>query len=384
MSKSHNKLPDELRLRAEKRLQEIKKTTSTAKRAELSELVHELEVHQIELEMQNEELQQARSELEAYLSKYTDLYDFAPVGYFTLNPGGLILQVNLTGVRMFGLERSRLINQHFGRFVKADSRPVFTSFLLKAFESRSQETLVLGLEKKGNETFFAHIEARCSENGQECRIALIDITSQKEAEDALQESERKYRTLFETMSQGVVQLGQDDRILSANPAAERILGVPLAQMQAGTWADLCWRAIQEDGSEFPEETRPSRVSFRTGKAVQGVVMGLFSTKTNSYVWLKIDTVPQFFPDGDRPCKVFITFEDITERKRMLVYNMLTPREKEVFNMLVNGISRQTISDNLGISPKTVDKHRENLMDKLNLYTLEGVMQFARLIGLLKS
>ena len=384
MSKGHNKSAEELRRRAEKRLQKIKqKITSPAKPAELERLVHELEVHQLELEMQNEELQQARSELETYLSKYTDLYDFAPVGYFTLDPGGLILQVNLTGVRMLGVERPRLINQHFGRFVTADSRPVFTSFLAKIFESRSQETLVIGLQKKGNETFFVHIEARVSEDGRECRIALIDITAQKEAEKALRESERKYRTLFETMSQGVVHQGQDGKILSANPAAERILGLSIAQMQARTWTDLLWRAIHEDGSEFPEETHPSMVALRTGKAVQDVVMGVFSPKADCYIWLNINAVPQFLPGEDRPFQVFITFEDITERKRMVVYNKLTPREKEIFKLLVKGSSRKIIAEILDISPKTVDKHRENLMEKLNLYTLEGAVQFARLIGLLE-
>lgn len=379
MSRGNNKSSEELRRRAEKRLQKSKqKVTSTATLAELQRLVHELEVHQIELEMQNDELQQARSELDAYLSKYTDLYDFAPMGYFTLDPDGLILQANLTGVRMLGVERARLVNQHFYRFVTADSRPAFTSFLAKLFQNKSRETFAIGLQKEGSEKFFARAEAIVSGDGRECRVALLDITAQKQAEESLWESERKYRTLFETMSQGVVHQGTDGKIISANPAAERILGLSIDQMQARTWTDLFRRTVHEDGSNFPEDTHPSMVALHTGKAVQDMVMGVFS---GFYIWLNINAVPQFLTGKDKPYQVFITFEDITDRKRMVVYNKLTNREKEVFKLLAKGISRKIIAETLSISPKTVDKHRENLMDKLNIYKVEEILQFAKLIGL---
>jgi len=111
-------------------------------------------VHQIELEMQNEELQQARSELESFFAQYTDLYDFAPVGYFTLGISGLILQVNLTGGRMLGVDRSRLVNQNFLRFITAVSRSVFTAFLAKIFSSHAKETSVIGLQKEGGVVRF--------------------------------------------------------------------------------------------------------------------------------------------------------------------------------------------------------------------------------------
>lgn len=80
-------------------------------------LLHELQVHQIELEMQNAELRQARDELEMVLGKYTDLYDFAPVGYFTLDRNGAIRAVNLSGASLLGVERAKLLGQRFGQFV---------------------------------------------------------------------------------------------------------------------------------------------------------------------------------------------------------------------------------------------------------------------------
>jgi PAS domain S-box-containing protein len=317
LSKNKNKSADELRRQAEKRLINSKKKGAPPETPEeMLRLVHELEVHQIELEMQNEELRQARSELEASLGQYTDLYDFAPAGYFTLDQSGTILHLNLTGSRMLGLERSRLLNQRFDRLVSADSRPAFTSLLAEVFQSRHQETFEITLQKEGNGELFVHVEARVSEDGRECRVALVDIAAQKKAEELLRESERKYRTLFETMSQGVVHQGPDGKIISANPAAERILGLSIDQMQGRALTDPCWRAIREDGSDFLEETHPSMVALRTGKAVQNVVMGIFSSQAYSYSWFNINAVPQFLPGENRPFEVFTTFEDITDRKRM--------------------------------------------------------------------
>ncbi len=139
MKKSKSEMVDagELRRRAEERFgarraDTIAENTNTP--SETQRLFHELQVHQIELEMQNEELQRARSEVEEGLSRYTDLYEFAPVGYLTLNREGEIRQVNLTGTRLLGLERSHLVGKRLGNVVDANSRPVFNAFLTKVFE----------------------------------------------------------------------------------------------------------------------------------------------------------------------------------------------------------------------------------------------------------
>ncbi len=108
---------DELRRRAEKRLKKQSPATAPNSPAQSKRLLHELQVHQIELEMQNEELRESRAEMEATLERYTDLYDFAPVGYFTLAAGGVIRELNLPGARLLGLERSRLGGSRFGAVV---------------------------------------------------------------------------------------------------------------------------------------------------------------------------------------------------------------------------------------------------------------------------
>ncbi len=379
---SKNRSAEELRRQAEKRLQKSKQDITTpVTPEEAHRLIQELEIHQIELKMQNEELQQARSELERSLIEYTDLYDFAPVSYFTLDQNGVILNVNLTGAHMLRVERSRISNQYFERFIITECRPAFSAFLNKVFQNRNHETIEIAMQKEGGGELYAHIEASVSENQRECRVALVDITVQKQAERKLQESEQKYRSLYETMSQGVLYQDPDGKIISANPAAEKILDMPFKQMQGRTSKDLNWLTIHEDGSDFPEEIHPSMVALRTGERVENVVMGIYAPQSGRHRWLRITAVPQFTPGNYKPYQVFTTLENITQTKRMLEFNKLTPREKEVFKFLARGKGRKIISEALDLSPKTADKHRENLMHKLNFLTLEDVVEFARLINI---
>jgi len=379
MGSDHDRLMEELRHRAEVELiKNGRKVTSPETYAQMHLLVYELEVHQIELEMQNSDLQQTRSHLESYLSQYTDLYDFAPVGYLTLDINGLILQINLTGVRMLGIDRARLLNQHFSQFVISAYRPEFDTLLAKVFKSHSQKTSVIRLQKEGGGKFIVHVEAKASEDQRECLVAMIDITAQKHAEESLQESEIKYRTLYENMSQGVIHMGKDGKIESANPAAQLILGLSIDQMQEETWLEHKLLTINEDGTECSDLFT---MAHSAGSALHNMIMGVFLPNANGYIWLNISVIPQFLPGEERPFQVFITFEDITNRKRMRVYNKLTSREKEIFKLLAKGLKRNIIGKNLGISVKTVDKHRENLMEKLNLYKIEEIVQFAKFLGL---
>lgn len=126
----------ELRHLAEKRLSANTTEPSPPLTEEaLRRLVHELEVHQIELEMQNEELNQARNEVDTALEKYTELYDFAPVGYFTLDRIGTISRVNLTGAGLLAVERSRLVGKRLEHYFTAEVHPAFNAYLERVFTS---------------------------------------------------------------------------------------------------------------------------------------------------------------------------------------------------------------------------------------------------------
>ncbi|PKO14367.1 MAG: hypothetical protein CVU39_15130 [Chloroflexi bacterium HGW-Chloroflexi-10] len=181
-----DKIPNaiELRRQAEARLKKNKHegTRNPTTLAETQRLLYELQVHQIELEMQNEELMRSREEVEELLRQYTDLYDFAKVGYFTLDRIGTIHQVNLTGAQLLGQDRAQLINSRFGLFICAESLITFNTFLDKVFESHTRETCEIALLKEGDESLYVDIEARVTEDAQECRVVAVDITARKLAE----------------------------------------------------------------------------------------------------------------------------------------------------------------------------------------------------------
>jgi PAS domain S-box-containing protein len=156
--------------------------------ADTKRLLHELQVHQIELEMQNEELQQARATLESALEKYSNLYDFAPVGYFSLDEQGRILEANLTGAALLGVERSQLVNQRLLRFVDPASQPAVLAFLERVFARTGKQVCEAALLRKGAGPFWAsfHGVAAFAADGPSnwCRVAVSDVTLLKQGEKA--------------------------------------------------------------------------------------------------------------------------------------------------------------------------------------------------------
>ena len=148
-------------------------------------LIKELQIRQIELEMQNEELVQARAATEAALHQYTELYDFAPAGYFTLAYDGTISMVNLAGASLLGVERGKLIQRRFDVFVADQSRATFTAFFKKTFMSKSRETCEVELLKKGNGLLWVQIEATTDDSLDTCRAVVVDVSWRKQAEQAL-------------------------------------------------------------------------------------------------------------------------------------------------------------------------------------------------------
>lgn len=181
---------EELRRRAEDRLRKRlgKDGGEVKSEADDQRLLHELQVHQIELEMQNAELQGVRDETEALLEKYTDLYDFAPVGYFSLDERGRILDVNLTGTVLLGVERSRLIDQCLPRFIAPASRPGFLSFLKQMFAGPEKWVCEATLLRADGTAFWANFHGTSAisldSSLKWCRVAVSDITIQKQAEEA--------------------------------------------------------------------------------------------------------------------------------------------------------------------------------------------------------
>jgi PAS domain S-box-containing protein len=153
-------------------------------------------------------------------------------------------------------------------------------------------------------------------NGKAYRMAgsVEDIDARKLAEEALRESEERYRSVIAAMQDGIVLLDADGSIRACNAAAERILGLSADQMMGRTPHDPRWQAVHEDGSPFPGETHPPMVTLRTGQPCRDVVMGVHKPD-GTRTWLSINSQPLFRVDGTTLSGVIASFEDITERRK---------------------------------------------------------------------
>jgi PAS domain S-box-containing protein len=161
-------------------------------------LLHELRVHQIELEMQNDDLRRAQAELDAARARYFDLYDLAPVGYCTVSEQGLILEANLTAATMLGVVRGALARQPVSRFIHKENSDSFYLHCKQLLETGEPKAFELRMVKKDGTAFWAHLEATAAQNetgAPVCRVVMSDITGMKKAQEVLQKALNEVRTL---------------------------------------------------------------------------------------------------------------------------------------------------------------------------------------------
>lgn len=226
----HEQLPSvhqalqQLRARAEMRRTLVTQSVGDTVPPDTQRLVQELQVHQIELEMQYEELLISQAEAEAAHAQYVDLYDFAPVGYFTLDEQGQIQMLNLRAAQLLGTVRQRLKDRRFALFVTTQCRPDFQLFLHRTLNSDTRQTCELELLREDG----AHIYGRLAgltmltSAGQKyCRLAVIETTESHRAIQALEASEARFRLLFE-QSRDATLLVQKEHIADCNEAALRL------------------------------------------------------------------------------------------------------------------------------------------------------------------
>jgi len=192
--KTKSKERADIRKQAEEALKG--KTTNLKKLSsgDAQKLIHELDVHQIELEMQNEELRRVQKELEEARNRYSDLYDFAPIGYFTFDKNGSILEVNLTGAKKLGRDRADLINKPFTLYIN-DKKDAFYLHMRQVFNTETQMTCEIMLVDNSGNLFDAQLESmtiRDSDGNLLCRTAMTDITERKWIEESIQKLNEEF------------------------------------------------------------------------------------------------------------------------------------------------------------------------------------------------
>ena len=192
---------NKLRKQAEKRLSEIDADLSNMPLKDINELIHELAVHQIELEMQNDELRRTQLDLEAAIVKYTDLYDFAPVGYFTISERGIIEKANLTGADLFNIDRQSLIGKPLTRFISREDQDTFYLHHRQVLKKNGNYTCEIKMMNYDNTPFYAQLDSiagwGADENDTKLRTAITDITGRKMLDQQLRTSLKEKEVLLQ-------------------------------------------------------------------------------------------------------------------------------------------------------------------------------------------
>ncbi len=184
-----------LRPRAEQRIREqsARERGGLDSPPDAAKLFYELQVHKIELEMQNDELLRSRTEVETLLARYSELYDFAPVGYFTLDRQGTIRQANLTGARLLGAPRSDVVDRRFGMFIAPADTRAFNALLAKALESKTTESGEMALATQPSaprRSPYVQITVSASTGADEFRMIVVDITERHRAAEQLRSGQK--------------------------------------------------------------------------------------------------------------------------------------------------------------------------------------------------
>lgn len=210
----------------EKRKARTSQADTTLSEAEKLKLIHELEVHQIELELQNEELVAAKEKAEQAEEKYTNLYDFAPSGYLSLTKEADIIILNFAAARMLGKERSKLINSRFSLFLADTTRSVFHRFLERAFTDKEKQTCEVRIEAQENANSEGHpisicvtIEGIVNQHGDVCHLTVVDITERKKAEEEIE----KLSKFPEENPNPILRISKGGAMLYHNNASELLL-----------------------------------------------------------------------------------------------------------------------------------------------------------------
>jgi len=195
--------------------------------ANAQRMLHELRVHQIELEMQNEQLRQSLEELDAARARYFNFYDLAPVGYVTVNEAGLIVEANLTSTNLLGVTRETLLGQPFSRFVLKTDTDDFYLHCKQALETGEPHACELRMVRHDGTQFWARLEAvvvQEAAGGLAYNVVMSDISARKQAELALAESEDRFRLFMDNLPAAAFITGEDSAMQYANRYVEKVLG----------------------------------------------------------------------------------------------------------------------------------------------------------------
>jgi PAS domain S-box-containing protein len=260
-----------------------------------------------------------------------ELFAISSTLFCVANLDGRFVALNRAWESVLGLTRETLVSTPFLDFVHPDDVAATVAVMSRlrsgsagGDDAAAPAMAADGVPRTGGDVAdfvnryrtgsgeYRNIEWRASRRGALIYATAMDVTDRVRAAEELRRSEALHRTLFEVTSQGIVYQDRDGRIIDANPAAERVLGLSVSQLAGRTSMDPRWRSILRDGSDFPGSEHPATVALDTGREVSGVVMGVFHPGAEVYRWLLVRSIPIFDDGCTVPRMVTTTFDDITE------------------------------------------------------------------------
>lgn len=211
----------DLRHKAEQRLRGKKLQLSMdLSEIDLFSLNHELLIHQIELEMQNEELEKANENAEHILEKYIDLYNLAPTGYITLTKEGEITEANYSAYTLLDKKQTKLVGARFGFFVTEGSKPVFNQFVEDLIKTKETETCVIALNTHENEDRHVLLTGHITRSGEFCMVAIADVSDFVESEKKIRQLEY-FNSIFVDRELKMIELKKEVNQLLENAGLEK-------------------------------------------------------------------------------------------------------------------------------------------------------------------
>lgn len=221
-----------------------------------------------------------------------------------------IIQANEPFSKMSGIPIPKIIGGTISDFVDIES----CHKVAEHIRSGSEEPYEVPYTRPDGIQVTAELQGRnITYKGRPARVTAVrEITARKEAENALKESEERFRSLYETMAQGVIYFTSEGAISSVNRAAEEIFGATADELSCCVNSKKDLRVIRENGQPLTHDERPCIQALRTGKSSANTIIGIFNNRENRYRWVSVGAVPQINSDNNKPFAVFCTYTDITE------------------------------------------------------------------------
>lgn len=249
-------------------------------------------------------------------SRYRGLLDAVPDAVTLHDRFGRILDANRTACEVYGYPFERL--RQLSVFdLNPDLPPEHMDEVWRTFRL-GQTVTVETRNMRGDGTRFpVEVHSNAFQDGTEKRIVAIarDITLRKQAEFALRTSEERYRRLLDSIDKGILVQDGRGRIVSANAAAARFLGVTEEELLGETFEREAWSLMDESGHAITWRDLPATRALRTGKVVDSTLIGVYSPRLHGYSWFSVTAVPQFLDGRDMPFQVISMFSDVTALKR---------------------------------------------------------------------